>query len=192
MANAKHNYNGDEFYDNIAAYAMQGFTDAEIADALDLDPDVFGKMKNGNYDKWSTEQNKRNSERLGRVLAHGRTKINAIVRSVYLKSALGGKKLKNKSVTTRHLRDSNGKLTDEEDVQTTVSEIEQAPNIQALATWMFHHDDDWRKIESNEKEENADGTVSAPVVKIQVVTNDSSLLDLQDKTKALKKDEDTE
>lgn len=57
---------------------------------------------------------------LGRVLAHGRTKINAIVRSVYLKAALGRKKLKDKSVTTRHLRDSNGMLTDEEDVQTTV------------------------------------------------------------------------
>jgi hypothetical protein len=154
MAKAKHNYSSDEFYDNIAAYAMQGFTDAEIADALNLNPDVFGKMKNGNYDKWSKEQNKRNSERIGRVLAHGRTKINAIVRSVYLKAALGGKKLKNKSVTTRHLRDSNGKLTDEEDVQTTVSEIEQAPNIQALATWMFHHDNDWRKIERNQDDDN--------------------------------------
>ena len=154
MAKAKHNYNGDEFYDNIAAYAMQGFTDAEIADALDLTPDVFGSMKNGNYAQWNEAQNKARSERINRVLAHGRTKINAIVRSAYLKAALGGKKLKNKSVTKRHLRDASGRITDDEEVQTTESEIEQPSNIQALTTWMFHHDPEWRKIERNQDDGN--------------------------------------
>jgi len=153
MAKAKHNYDGDEFYDNIAAYAMQGFTDAEIADALELDPDVFGSMKNGNYNKWNKKQNKARSARIDRVLAHGRTKINAIVRSSYLKAALGGKKLKNKSVTKRHLRNAEGMLTDDEEVQTTEAEVEQPSNIQALATWMYHHDEEWRKVERKQDSE---------------------------------------
>lgn len=150
MAKAKHNYDGEEFYDNIAAYAMQGFTDKEIADAMDLNPDVFGKMKNGNYSKWNKKQNKEYSERIGRVLTHGRTKINAIVRSAYLKAALGGKKLKNKSVTTRHIKLPDGTVSDEEDVQTTEQEVEQASNMQALSTWLFHHDEEWRKVERNQ------------------------------------------
>ena len=62
-------------------------------------------------------------------------KINFIVRGAYLTAALGGKKLKNKSTATRRMRLPDGTLTDNEDIQTTVSEIEQAPNMQALSTW---------------------------------------------------------
>lgn len=88
-----------------------------------------------------------------KVLARGRRKINSIVRGAYLKAALGGKKLKNKSTTTRRMRLPDGTLTDEEDIQTTVSEIEQPSNIQALATWLYHHDEEWRKIERKQDED---------------------------------------
>lgn len=140
---------------------MQGLTDAEIADALDdkfgasLSPEAFSCMKNGNYDKWSDKENECRSARLVKVLARGRRKINSIVRGAYLKAALGGKRLKNKSTTTRRMRLPDGTLTDEEDIQTVVSEIEQPSNIQALATWLFHHDEEWRKIER--KQETDDG-----------------------------------
>ena len=101
----KFDYDSDDFYDEILALSMQGLTDAEIADALDdkfgvsLSPEVFNCMKNGNYDKWSDEENERRSARLAKVLARGRRKINSIVRGAYLKAALGGKKIKNKTVT---------------------------------------------------------------------------------------------
>ena len=65
----KFDYDSDDFYDEILALSMQGLTDAEIADALDdkfgvsLSPEVFNCMKNGNYDKWSDEENERRSAR---------------------------------------------------------------------------------------------------------------------------------
>ena len=50
----------------------------------------------------------------------------------------------------------DGTVTDEEDIQTTVNEIEQPPNIQALTTWLYHHDEEWRKTERRQDEDNAD------------------------------------
>lgn len=160
MARAKKfNYDSDDFYDEIYALSMQGLTDAEIANALEdkfgekLSSDTFGKMKNGNYTGWSEKDNKRRSERICRVLAHGRMKVNSIVRGMYLKAALGGKKLKNISQTKRHLRLSDGTMTNDEEVQTTESEIELPPNIQALSTWLYHHDPEWRKVERKQDDD---------------------------------------
>ena len=135
----KFDYDSDDFYDEILALSMQGLTDAEIADALEdkfktsLSPERFNCMKNGTYEAWSEKENERRSARLCKVLARGRRKINSIVRGAYLKAALGGKKLKNKSTTTRRMRLPDGTLTDEEDIQTTVSEIEQPSNIQVVS-----------------------------------------------------------
>lgn len=146
----KFDYDGDDFYDEILALAMQGLNDAEIADALgdkfgvSLNPDVFGSMKNGNYAQWNEEQNKRRSERLNRVLARGRRKIVSLVRGAYLKGALGGKKVKSKTVVTRKLR-VDGIYTDDVEVQTSETETEMPYNMQALATWLYHHDPEWRK-----------------------------------------------
>lgn len=179
---------------------MQGLTDAEIADNLEdkfktsLSPEVFYCMKNGTYDKWSEEENERRSARLAKVLARGRRKINSIVRGAYLKAALGGKKLKNKSTTTRRMRLPDGTLTDSEDIQATVSEIEQAPNMQALSTWLYHHDEEWRKMSQISKVDvttnGKDLSNTPPSVNIQVVTNDESLLNLQEKSVSLKQGED--
>ena len=146
----KFDYDSDDFYDEILALAMQGLNDAEIADALQdkfgvsLNPDVFGSMKNGNYAQWNEEENKRRSERLNRVLARGRRKIVSLVRGAYLKGALGGKKVKSKTVVTRKLR-VDGVYTDDVEVQTSETETEMPYNMQALATWLYHHDAEWRK-----------------------------------------------
>jgi len=86
-------------------YKSAGLTDAKIADALadkfgnSLSPERFNCMKNGMYDKWTAEENKRRSERLGKVLARGRRKITSIVRGAYLKAALGGRKIKSSTIT---------------------------------------------------------------------------------------------
>ena len=193
----KFDYDSDDFYDEILALSMQGLTDAEIADALDdkfgvsLSPERFNCMKNGTYEAWSDEENEKRSARLCKVLARGRRKINSIVRGAYLKAALGGKKIKNKTVTTRKLK-IDGVYTEDEEIQTTEGETELPPNMQALSTWLYHHDEEWRKKEVSKVDITTNGKdmVTPPSVNVQVVTNDSNLLELQDKSVILKQNED--
>lgn len=84
MAKPKFNYDSEDFYKEIYALAMQGLQDAEIAynlgdslgvatdengvpyynDARGLSPEVFYKMKNGNYEGWTEEENTRRSARI--------------------------------------------------------------------------------------------------------------------------------
>ena len=168
MAKPKHDYDNIDFFKRIEALAMNGYTDEEIANELDLSREVFTCMKNGNYDGWNEEENKRRGEQICNVLAHGRTRINALVRSAYLKGAFGGKKVKSNIV--KYVQDKcdcmgqNKKcpecggtgwvtLTDKAVVQE--AETELPPNMQALTTWMYHHDPEWRKVERKLDEENS-------------------------------------
>lgn len=167
MAKPKHDYDSEDFYKRIEGLAMNGYTDSEIANELNLSDDVFGSMKNGNYQGWDDEENKRRGAEIYRVLAHGRTRINALVRSAYLKGAFGGKKVKSSIV--KYVQDKCDcmgadkkcpkcggtgwvTLTDKAVVQE--AETELAPNMQALTTWMYHHDPEWRKVERKQDEEN--------------------------------------
>lgn len=105
-------------------------------------------MKSGKYIGWNEEENERRSRRLLRVLTRGRRKINAIVRGRYLKAALGGLKTKNISRVKRPVYDEKtGQKIGEEIVQINESETESAPNMQALSTWLYHHDEQWRKVQ---------------------------------------------
>lgn len=103
----KFDYDSDDFYDEIIGIAMQGLTDAEIVDSLadklgvSLSPEAFSSMKNGCYVNWTETENQRRSARFIKVLARGRRKITSIVRGAYLKGALGGKKIKSKTVLRR-------------------------------------------------------------------------------------------
>lgn len=151
MAKPKHDYDSDDFYKIIEGFAMSGFTDAEVANELNIDADVFGKMKNGIYDGWNKAQNKKRGGRICRVLAHARTKTTAIVRGRYLKAALGGIKINSK--INRHLKMADGTLSDDEEVQT--SEQELPPNMQALSMWLYHHDPEWRKVERKQDTDNS-------------------------------------
>lgn len=157
----KFDYDSDDFYDEILALSMQGLTDAEIADSLEdkfgesLSPEVFCTMINGNYDKWSDEENQRRSARLAKVLARGRRKILSIVRGAYLKAALGGKKIKSKTTVTRKMK-VNGEYTDDEEIQTSETEQELPYNVQALSTFLYHHDPTWRKIERKQDDDSSD------------------------------------
>lgn len=160
MSKAKHNYDSEDFYIDIGSYAVQGMNDAEIADAMNLDPETFTCMKNGNYIGWNEENNKRRGERIQKALARGRRKITALVRGAYLKAALGGKRVKNVASSKRPLFNDDGTpLLEEVDgkmqqayqiMQVNETEYEQAPNVQALATWLYHHDPEWRRIQKGE------------------------------------------
>ena len=168
----KFDYDGQEFYQEIFALAFQGFNDAEIADGLGdkfgktLNPSIFNKMKNGNYDGWTEEENKRRSEIICQAITRARRKTNAIVRGRYLKMALGG--IKTKNTTKRFLQyqcDCNGDIncpkcggtgyitsTTKAVVQET--ECETAPSLQALSTWLYNHDAEWREMVQGKKNED--------------------------------------
>ena len=137
----KHDYDDDEFYDQVFYYALNGATNTEIGIMLDLLPDTFIRMVNGTYSKWSEEQNEKRSKRLVRVLTSAREKINLKVRGRYLQAALGGIKVKSK--VTRYIKGEEDETM--EVVQETETEL--APNMQALTTWMYHHDPEFRKIQ---------------------------------------------
>ena len=157
----KFDYDDDAFYDEIAALAMRGATNKEIASKLEdkfgesLNPDVFGSMIHGNYAQWTKEENERRSTRLNRVLARARENINLIVRHTYLQTALGRVKSTSKSVTTRHMI-VDGEETDDQIVQTTETEMTPLPNIQAMMTWMMHHDEEWRNAQLGIVEDASD------------------------------------
>lgn len=104
-------------------------------------------MKNGSYDKWTKEENARRSARIVKELAHGRAKILGIVRGRYLKAALGGIKIKASSKRKRY-NIING-IKDEENMVMEESESvsETAPNMQALANFLYHHDPQFRNIQ---------------------------------------------
>lgn len=190
MAKPKHDYDSPDFYKLIEQLAMNGYTDEEIANELDLAADVFGAMKNGNYQGWSEDDNNKRGSQIYRVLAHGRTKINALVRAAYLKAAFGGKKVKSSIVKyvqekcdclgqDRHCPKCGGTgwvtLTDKAVVQE--GETELPPNMQALTTWMYHHDVEWRKVERKQDEEKGDNRIEG--FDINVVYNKKEDLDLQ-------------
>ena len=121
----------------METYAKKGFTDREFAFAIGLSPQTFCEKKNEHSE-------------LCEVLARGRATITAAVRAKFLAVALGG--IKTKSTVVRKLKDQNGNLTGEEELQ--VSESELAPNLQAMSVWLYHHDDEWRKVERRQDEDS--------------------------------------
>lgn len=170
MMKPKHNYACDKFYEDVFAFSFQGLTDAEIADGLNLTPEVFSRMKNGKYEGWNEEENATYGERLSQVLVRGRRKVNSIVRGAYLKGALGGKKIK--SITNRFVQEKcvcEGKekkcsvcggtgwiqLTDRAISQETEAEL--PPNMQALSTWLYHHDEEWKNAEVSKVDVTTNG-----------------------------------
>lgn len=133
----KFDYTSEDFLSLVESYAKKGFTDKEIAFAIGLNPTYFSEKKSQHPE-------------ISEVLARGRATINATVRAKFLAMALGG--IKTKSTVVRKLRDSEGNLTGENELQ--VSESELAPNLQAMSVWLYHHDEDWRKIERKQDEDS--------------------------------------
>lgn len=133
----KFNYTSEDFLSLIESYAKKGFTDKEIAFAIGISPETFCIKKN-------------EYPQLSQVLARGRATVTATVRAKFLAMALGG--IKTKSTVVRKLRDSEGNLTGEDELQ--VSESELAPNLQAMSVWLYHHDEDWRKVERKQDEDS--------------------------------------
>lgn len=127
MAKPKHNYKSKEFLDQIENLAKKGLTDKEIAFSIGLSPEEFSRKKT------SVPQ-------IYQALSRARSQVNSIVRQKYLAIGLGG--LKTKAITRRKL-EIDGELTDSDVIQETETELPPNPNV--LATWLFNHDEEWRK-----------------------------------------------
>lgn len=196
MPEKKHNYDSNDFYLAIEALATRGYYDKEIADELDLNPDVFCQMKGGRYPGWNEKENEERSQRIRETLAKARRKTNSLVRSTYLKMALGAKKLVNK--TRRYVEDrcecgghdpmcpycgGTGKVVTEKAV-IQETEAEMPPNMQALAVWLHHHDPEWVSTEGGASEQ-ADITKTHKGIDIvewiSAMTTDKNLLTQQQK-----------
>lgn len=142
----KHNYDGEDFYDEVFYLAFNGATDAEIASAMGLSEKTFSQMKNGTYAAWKNERGERYTEHLCKVLTRARKRIIQAVRGKYLQAALGGQEVENITTTTRHLK-IDGQVTEDEEVQVTRTRTKTQPNMQALATLLYHYDPEWRKVQ---------------------------------------------
>ena len=147
-----YDYDNDEFYSAVEQLARNGARDREIAVGLKnliglrLSPEEFSRMKHGKYENWDDEENKRRGSRLTQVLADARDDVNRVVKAVYLSTALGKQKYKTVTTLKKRLK-IDGELTDNEEIQTSETVYEIPPNMQAMATWLYHHDEDWRKIQ---------------------------------------------
>ena len=173
MAKPRHDYDSNDFYELIRQLAMNGFTDKEIAHHLNLEPDTFGAMKNGNYESWSAAKNRRRSKRIVGVLTSARSNVVAGVRSAFIRSALGGKIIHSKTQNYVRQRckcngnDPNcpycggtGWITLTDKAVVTETETELAPNTRAQGTLLFHYDPDWRKVERNQDEDEDENNIS--------------------------------
>lgn len=140
-----YDYDSNEFYDIIKNMASVGAEDKEIASALHLDDTHFSLMKNGKVGNWTDEQNEERGQRLREILRGARNDTNFKVRAVYLTTAMGKNSSKTTTTVRRRMR-IDGQLTDNEEIQTTEVVSGIAPNLQALATWLYHHDEEWRKV----------------------------------------------
>ncbi len=181
----KFNYDSEEFYDEIERLAMQGLTDKELSFSLaekfgsSLSPQVFSYMKNGHYSRWTEKENKCRSERILSALCKGRCKINAIVRSTYLKAGLGGRKVTSvvspKPVKIKCVCGGDktcdacgGRGYYYAIAQETAREL--PPDVRALSSWLYHRDEEYRKIErmADAKEEPGQDSTIDKWIKEQV------------------------
>lgn len=152
MAKPKFDYKSKEFLDGIEKLAKQGFTDGEIAVTIGLAVAEFSRKKS-------------QIPQIAQALNRARHTVNSAVRQTYLAVALG--KIKTKTVTKRLAE--GGETANSMVVYET--ETEQPPNPQALSTWLFNHDEEWRKktIEGKKLDVTSGGKELFPEITVEII-----------------------
>jgi hypothetical protein len=161
MPKKKFQYGSQKFLEKIEELAAKGLTDREIARQLlvafgdKITPERFSAHKNEKDPEGNLTQE---ACMIREALARGRDRINAEVRSAYLQLALGSRTVK--TVKRQYaqtpcacggsdvqcpLCGGTGYMPVKEKPITQETEAELPPNAQALATWLFNHDEDWRQ-----------------------------------------------
>ena len=182
----KFDYESEEFLSYIEEMARQGHCDAYIAyslkdkyDGKNLTPVRFSELKN---EKGKDGKRSKRGRLIFEALARGRVDVNAAARATYLQMALGQRVVK--TTTKQRIRTKDGEMTDDELISTTEQEI--APNMQALAAWLFNHDDEWRENILAHRREEADAVSAEPEtgpaeVNVAITYNQKSDIELQQK-----------
>lgn len=145
-----------------------------------LAPEVFSRMKNGNYDKWTEQENKLRSMLIGQALSQARVKLNLLYKGVYDKLAMG--KWKTKSTTKVEKNTINKEGVPYTETVTTITEQELPPNMQALTTWRYNHDPEFKKTLQQMKKMDVsveDKTIDK--IKVNIVYNKKEDTELQEK-----------
>lgn len=145
-----------------------------------LAPEVFSRMKNGNYDKWTEQENKLRSMLIGQALSQARVKLNLLYKGVYDKLAMG--KWKTKSTTKVEKNTINKEGIPYTETVTTITEQELPPNMQALTTWRYNHDPEFKKTLQQMKKMDVsleDKTIDK--IKVNIVYNKKEDTELQEK-----------
>ena len=145
-----------------------------------LAPEVFSRMKNGNYDKWTEQENKLRSMLIGQALSQARVKLNLLYKGVYDKLAIG--KWKTKTTTKVEKNTINKEGTPYTETITTITEQELPPNMQALTTWRYNHDPEFKKTLQQMKKMDVsveDKTIDK--IKVNIVYNKKEDTELQEK-----------
>lgn len=145
-----------------------------------LAPEVFSRMKNGNYDKWTEQENKLRSMLIGQALSQARVKLNLLYKGVYDKLAMG--KWKTKTTTKVEKNTINKEGTPYTETITTTTEQELPPNMQALTTWRFNHDPEFKKTLQQMKKMDVsleDKTIDK--IKVNIVYNKKEDTELQER-----------
>lgn len=147
-----------------------------------LTPEVFAKMKNGNYEGWSEQENKLRSMLISQVLQHARGQLRLVYKEVYDKVALG--KIKTKTTTTQERNTVTKDGTPYTEKTTTTTTQEMPPNLQALTMWRWHHDPEFKKAMTQMKRMDVSlEDKSIDKIKINVVYNKKEDTDLQEQKK---------
>ena len=145
-----------------------------------LAPEVFSRMKNGNYDKWTEQENKLRSMLIGQALSQARIKLNLLYKGVYDKLAMG--KWKTKTTTKVEKNTINKEGVPYTETITTTTEQELPPNMQALTTWRFNHDPEFKKtLQQMKKMDVSVEDKSIDKIKVNIVYNKKEDTELQEK-----------
>ena len=119
-----------------------------------LTPEVFAKMKNGNYEGWSEQENKLRSMLISQV----------------------------KTTTTQERNTVTKDGTPYTEKTTTTTTQEMPPNLQALTMWRWHHDPEFKNaMREMKKMDVAVEDKNIDKIKINVVYNKKEDTDLQDR-----------
>jgi hypothetical protein len=162
MPKKKFQYGGRKFLEKIEELAAKGLTDREIARQLlvafgdKITPERFSAHKN---EKDAEGNLTREACMMREALTRGRDRINAEVRSAYLQLALGNRTVKTVKRQYAQVRcacgggdgqcamcGGTGYMPAKEKPITQETVAELPPNAQALATWLFNHDEEWRRM----------------------------------------------
>lgn len=207
----KFDYEDPVFYETIQELASAGYSDASIAYGLadkfgkSLTPESFSRFKNETND--NGEPTQRNIL-INQALTRGRSGILQAARSTYYQMALGQRKtsiVRRNAVQKRCPCCFENDMTPKEDctrcggtgwyyltdkVITEESEMEIAPNMQALATFLYNNDPEWRENILRKKREEAEAAAAGgdssglpTAVNIRITYNQKEDLALQEKFK---------